>query len=302
MLDLRSGGRLSVIAGIGYRPEEYAAHGKDWANRGALMDECVDTHAQGVDRRAVRVPRHHRAGHAAAVHPAAPAVDARRHQQARGPPRRAVRAADLPRRTMPELEAYYYEQCAEHGTQGFCMMPGERAPSCSRRRGPRQGVGRARPALLARGRRTYAGWQTPDIKLGGALATPRTVDELRAEGMYQVSSPPTRSSSAANAQGRRRSFNLHPLCGGMPIDEGVGESLQLYVDKVLPRAISSTPVPRSSTKSSSSIRSAALRTRPSAGLHRHDPADPHPRELARPRCAGASRRRGDGAARGTRSP
>ena len=43
VLDLLSGGRLSVIGGIGYRPEEYAAHGKDWKNRGKLMDECVDT-------------------------------------------------------------------------------------------------------------------------------------------------------------------------------------------------------------------------------------------------------------------
>src|SRR6478672_10503655 len=36
VLDLASGGRLVVIAGLGYRPEEYAAHGKDWAARGAL--------------------------------------------------------------------------------------------------------------------------------------------------------------------------------------------------------------------------------------------------------------------------
>ena len=43
VLDLISGGKLTVIGGIGYRPEEYAAHGKDWADRGKLMDECVDT-------------------------------------------------------------------------------------------------------------------------------------------------------------------------------------------------------------------------------------------------------------------
>ena len=43
VLDLASGGRLTVIGGIGYRPEEYAAHGKSWADRGRLMDEAVDT-------------------------------------------------------------------------------------------------------------------------------------------------------------------------------------------------------------------------------------------------------------------
>src|SRR6187551_3324772 len=30
VLDLASGGRFIVTAGIGYRPSEYAAHGKDW--------------------------------------------------------------------------------------------------------------------------------------------------------------------------------------------------------------------------------------------------------------------------------
>ena len=43
VLDLASGGRFVVTAGIGYRESEYAAHGKDWADRGALQDEAIDT-------------------------------------------------------------------------------------------------------------------------------------------------------------------------------------------------------------------------------------------------------------------
>src|SRR5204863_1916207 len=43
VLDLASGGRLTTIAGIGYRPEEYAMFEKDWEHRGALQDEVVDT-------------------------------------------------------------------------------------------------------------------------------------------------------------------------------------------------------------------------------------------------------------------
>jgi alkanesulfonate monooxygenase SsuD/methylene tetrahydromethanopterin reductase-like flavin-dependent oxidoreductase (luciferase family) len=42
VLDLASGGRFSFVAGIGYRPSEYAAHGKSWADRGRLMDEAID--------------------------------------------------------------------------------------------------------------------------------------------------------------------------------------------------------------------------------------------------------------------
>ena len=43
VLDLASGGRVAVTLGVGYRPEEYAAHGKSWADRGTLMDEAVAT-------------------------------------------------------------------------------------------------------------------------------------------------------------------------------------------------------------------------------------------------------------------
>ena len=43
VLDLSSGGRLITVAGIGYRPEEYAALGRDFERRGALQDEALET-------------------------------------------------------------------------------------------------------------------------------------------------------------------------------------------------------------------------------------------------------------------
>jgi alkanesulfonate monooxygenase SsuD/methylene tetrahydromethanopterin reductase-like flavin-dependent oxidoreductase (luciferase family) len=43
VLDLASGGRLSIVGGLGYRPQEYELLGKSWADRGRLMDEAVDT-------------------------------------------------------------------------------------------------------------------------------------------------------------------------------------------------------------------------------------------------------------------
>src|SRR5262249_32712638 len=39
VLDLASAGRLTTIFGLGYRPSEYAAHGKDWSRRGPLVGE-----------------------------------------------------------------------------------------------------------------------------------------------------------------------------------------------------------------------------------------------------------------------
>ena len=42
VLDLMSGGRLMVVSGLGYRPDEYAMFDKDWAGRGALVDEDLE--------------------------------------------------------------------------------------------------------------------------------------------------------------------------------------------------------------------------------------------------------------------
>src|SRR5829696_7857177 len=39
VLDLASGGRVSFVAGLGYRPEEYELFGVPWKGRGALMEE-----------------------------------------------------------------------------------------------------------------------------------------------------------------------------------------------------------------------------------------------------------------------
>lgn len=43
VLDLLSGGRLVTVAGIGYRPEEYAMFDVEWKRRGRLRDELLET-------------------------------------------------------------------------------------------------------------------------------------------------------------------------------------------------------------------------------------------------------------------
>ncbi|HKJ23877.1 MAG TPA: LLM class flavin-dependent oxidoreductase, partial [Myxococcota bacterium] len=42
VLDLASGGRIGITAGLGYRESEYAMFGKDWAGRGKLFDDCLE--------------------------------------------------------------------------------------------------------------------------------------------------------------------------------------------------------------------------------------------------------------------
>ena len=59
------------------------------------------------------------------------------------------------------------------------------------------------------------------------------LEQLRAEGIYQILTP-DEVVARAKEMGDLAAFNLHPLCGGMPVDKG-WECVQLYVDKVLPR-------------------------------------------------------------------
>ena len=71
VLDIISGGRVSYVAAIGYRPVEYEMFGVDFHRRGQLADEKLAVLLRGQDRRAVRArrpphPRHPGAGHARA--------------------------------------------------------------------------------------------------------------------------------------------------------------------------------------------------------------------------------------------
>ncbi len=60
-----------------------------------------------------------------------------------------------------------------------------------------------------------------------------TVEELRAEGIYQIITP-DEAVERGKAGGELASFNLHPLCGGIPVDTA-WEHLTTFVEKVLPR-------------------------------------------------------------------
>ena len=71
-----------------------------------------------------------------------------------------------------------------------------------------------------------------ELRIGGDVSTPLvlTVADLKASGMWEVVTP----DQCVELARRYGSVVLHPLMGGMPPELG-WESLQLYVDKVLPR-------------------------------------------------------------------
>jgi hypothetical protein len=151
VLDLASGGRLTTILGLGYRPSEYAAHGKDWTRRGRLMDEAV----QALLDAWTGEPFDYR-GTTVRVTPT-PVTQPHPMVLLGGTsPAAAKRAARFglpyfPAAHLPELEALYYEECAARGTAGFCVMPGVDTYMLHVADDPDRGVGRVGRALPARG-------------------------------------------------------------------------------------------------------------------------------------------------------
>ncbi|MET9363917.1 LLM class flavin-dependent oxidoreductase [Streptomyces sp. NPDC006632] len=225
VLDLVSGGRLVTVSGIGYRPAEYEQQGIEWGRRGKLQDELLETLLKAWSGeeftfrgRRVRVtPR--------------PFTEPHPMLLVGGSSRAAAgRAARLglpffPSAHLPELEAYYNEKRAEYGTEGFCMMPAAATPLLHISEDPDRTWAEYGEHFLHEAR-MYASWQSKDIR-SAVKSAATTVEELRAEGVYRVLTPQECASLDAD------SLVLHPLCGGMPVDEG-WRSLHLFCERVLP--------------------------------------------------------------------
>jgi alkanesulfonate monooxygenase SsuD/methylene tetrahydromethanopterin reductase-like flavin-dependent oxidoreductase (luciferase family) len=225
VLDLLSGGRLVTVAGIGYRPEEYALFDVEWKRRGRIQDEVLETVLKAwtgeeftYRGRTVRVtPR--------------PCTDPHPLLLVGGSSKAAARRAArlglpfFPSAHLPELEAYYKERLVEYGTEGWTMMPAAQTPLLHVAEDPDAVWDRYGTHFLHEAR-TYASWQSADIR-SAVRSAATTVEELRAEGVYRVLTPGQCVELGLD------SLVLHPLAGGMPVAEG-WRSLRLFADQVLP--------------------------------------------------------------------
>ncbi|WP_329401937.1 LLM class flavin-dependent oxidoreductase [Streptomyces melanogenes] len=226
VLDLLSGGRLVTVAGIGYRPEEYEQAGVEWGRRGKLQDLLLETLLKAwtgepftYEGRTVRVtPRPFTQPHPMLLVGGSSKAAARRAARLGLP--------FFPSAHLPELEAYYREQLALHGTEGWTMMPAEKTPLLHLSEDPDRAWALYGEHFLHEAR-MYASWQSKDIR-SAVRSTAATVAELRAEGVYRIVTPDECAALGAE------SLVLHPLCGGMPLEEG-WRSLRLFADDVLPR-------------------------------------------------------------------
>lgn len=226
VLDLIGKGRLVTVAGIGYRPEEYEQMGVEWSRRGRIQDEVLDTLLKAWTGE----PFAHR-GRTVRVTPR-PYTQPHPLLLVGGSSRAAAgRAARLglpffPSAHLPELEAYYQEQCAVHGTEGWTMMPAEKTRLLHLAEDPDRAWAHYGTHFLHEAR-MYASWQSKDIR-SAVRSKATTVEELREEGVYRILTPDQCLTLGGD------SLVLHPLCGGMPVDEG-WRSLQLLCEEVLPR-------------------------------------------------------------------
>ena len=231
ILDLVSGGRLMIVAGLGYRPEEYAALGKDWSRRGRLLDEALEVMKRAWagetfawNDRTVRVtPAPFTKPHPAIFVGGSTAAAAKRAARFGLP--------FAPPIHDPELAALYTAECERLGVKGgFVLSPGEPATTFVAKDPERAwellGKHMLHDAV------SYAGWQRPEQRsYQHSRAT--TIPELRAEGKYRVLTP-DQCVEIAKQQGPFCTFVHAPLCGGTPPELG-WESLRLYAGEVLPR-------------------------------------------------------------------
>jgi len=229
VLDLLSGGRVSVILGMGYRPEEYAAFGKRFEDRGRLFDEGLAVLLRGLREQLVE-----RDGKRLPVTPA-PATRPHPVLMLGGSTLRAARRAArfglpfAPPIADPQLFAVYEAACAERGVTPVVVSPGEPAGTFVSE-DPDATWKQIAPYVL-HDAVVYDSWQRPGQR-AWAHARGRSVEELRAEGKYRVLTPEQCLAYAA-AKGERAAFHFPALVGGTPPEVG-WKSLELFGEKVLP--------------------------------------------------------------------
>lgn len=229
VLDVLSGGRISYVCAIGYRPEEYGMFGRELRGRGQRLEVCVE-----ALRRAWTGEPFEFEGRPVRVTPT-PLQTGGPMLLMGGNSEIAVRrAARLGMGMMtqggdPGLEAVYREACGQAGTRPglFLNPPAGTVTSAFVAEDPESAWAELGPHLL-HDARCYAEWLGQSVSTSKSVAS--SVEALRAErGAYRIFTP-----DEAVAHVRAHGLLLtQPLCGGIP-PKRAWESLELIASKVLP--------------------------------------------------------------------
>jgi alkanesulfonate monooxygenase SsuD/methylene tetrahydromethanopterin reductase-like flavin-dependent oxidoreductase (luciferase family) len=218
LVDNMSRGRLHTTVGLGYRTVEYDDLGVDFSKRGTLMD--------GLIERMLSVWSN--IGSWTRPHPplyigGGSLATARRAARFRLP----LSLADH----LPDVAALYRDLCAEAGIAPLVIMPGPvNRGMIYLHEDPDQAWAQLGEHILWEAV-TYGGWSVDQRSLMH-LPGVQTLEEVKASGRYRFLTPDQLIAEFRDAP----DFGpvvLHPLVGGMPVDEA-WKSVQLLVDKVLP--------------------------------------------------------------------
>lgn len=231
VLDNAAPGRIALIAGVGYRDDEFAMAGVPMRDRGRLMDEGLSVLLQAWTGE----PFEYR-GRTVRVTPK-PVTQPRPMLMVGGSgPAAARRAARFgaPLLAMaddPSLAAVYDEACRAEGfAEGFAIIP-TRIGMVHVSDDPERDWARIGPHAVFDAS-TYHSWSRDDQRSALDVAG-TTIDEVRRTGVYRVVTP-DECVALAQELGPMGTMLFHPLMGGMSPEIG-WEGLELFASKVLPR-------------------------------------------------------------------
>jgi alkanesulfonate monooxygenase SsuD/methylene tetrahydromethanopterin reductase-like flavin-dependent oxidoreductase (luciferase family) len=232
VVDHLSGGRVSYVAAIGYRPVEYEMYGVDFGERGRLADEKLAV----LLRAKTGEPFEHegRTIHVtpAPLTPGGPVV-----AWGGGSPAAARRAGRngigfFAQKGDPHLGEVYERSCRDAGhTPGMCMLPPRDMATVVFVADDVDAAWEELGPHLVHDVTSYAAWNEGDTDTA-SLSSARTAEELRAEDRtHRVISVEEAVESVRAGQ----VLALHPLVGGLPPDVA-WRYLRTVTDTVVPAA------------------------------------------------------------------
>lgn len=228
VLDNLAQDRFSFVAGMGYRPEEYHAAGKDWSQRGALMDHCLAVMLKAwsdqpfdYDGTLINVtPKPRTRPHPIVFVGGMTAAAARRAARFGLP--------FSPPMAMPDLEAVYQQELRKHGKTGFVYHPENGSTVTLLHADPDEAWARYGDFIMNEAAE-YSAWKRAGVPRPNEIAAAPTED-LRRLNNVEILTPERLTDQIRCG---RREIVMNPLIGGLPIDVGWA-SLHLLTDEVLP--------------------------------------------------------------------
>ncbi len=226
IIDLVSNGRFTFVAGMGYRPIEYHAMDKSWEDRGALMDQVIDTllkawsgeefSYKGKKLRVTPKPLSRPFFFIGGMSPVAA--------------RRAARFGlpFYPAIPRPDLELIYHEELKKHGKKGFVYDLGGANTMTFIDPDPESAWQEIGPYFLNE-MQEYSSWKVADIARPSE-AEVNSVADVKASGRFEIITPSTCLQRLKTKPDT--TIVLHPLAGGIPINRA-WESLHFYKNDVL---------------------------------------------------------------------